>query len=295
MTVRLGVLEHWFDGEPVVPGCTLAERLASLEEAGYQGIQLSAVSQREGMDAIRDALAGSSIRLLIFGRHGQILSGDPDIRAQAVADISAGLKDAAELGAVGSILVPIRVKPEIAPPNPPSFGVHPMKSLIELEKEILVEQLRRIAPAAEAAGVPVILEPLNRYETHLIKSLDDAAEICRAVGSPGIKMMGDFFHMNLEDDDMEAAIERNADCLAYIHLADSGRYQPGTGHLDFTPGFRALKRIGYDGYMTIEAKIKGEATIDALRASADYIRKTWEAARSGGTSTIIRNGRPDEA
>lgn len=278
MAIKLGVLEHWFDGEPVVPGKTLADRLAALEEAGYQGIQLSAASHREGIESVKSALANSSIRLLIFGRHGRILAADAETRAQAVEDISAGLHEAASMGAIGSILVPIRTKPEIEPPNPPSFGVHPMKSLVDLEREILVEQLARIAPAAEAAGVPVILEPLNRYETHLIKSLDDAAEICRAVGSPGIKMMGDFFHMNLEDDDMEAAIERNADCLAYVHLADSGRYQPGTGHLDFTPGFRALKRIGYDGYLTLECKIKGEATVDALKETATYIRDTWDAA-----------------
>jgi sugar phosphate isomerase/epimerase len=90
--------------------------------------------------------------------------------------------------------------------------------------------------------------------------------------------MGDFFHMNIEDDDMGAAIERNADVLAYIHLADSGRYEPGTGHLDFRPGFAALKRIGYDGFMTIEAKIKGDPTVEALAASAEYIRSTWDAA-----------------
>ena len=278
MTVKLGVLEHWFDGEPVVPGRTLADRLAALEEAGYQGIQLSAVSHREGMDAIRTALAGSPVRLLIFGRHGRILAGDPDTRAQAVQEISAGLREAADLGAVGSILVPIRIQPEIAPPNPPSFGVHRMKTLVELEKEILVDQLGKIAPIAEETGVPIILEPLNRYETHLIKSLDDAGEICRAVGSPGIRMMGDFFHMNLEDDDMGAAIERNADCLAYIHLADSNRYQPGTGHLDFKPGFSALKRISYDGFMTFECKIKGDATVAALKESAAYIRNVWDAA-----------------
>jgi sugar phosphate isomerase/epimerase len=278
MTLQLGVLEHWFDGEPVVPGRTLDERLHNLEEAGYQGIQLNAASLREGMDSVRKSLGKFSIKLLIHGRRGQILAGDPDVRAQAVKEISAGLHEAADLGAIGSIVVPIRTVPDIAPPPPPSFGVQPMKTVVDLEKEILIDQLMKIAPAAEAAGVPVILEPLNRYETHLIQSLDDAGDICRAVGSPGIKMMGDFFHMNLEDDDMGAAIERNADCLAYIHLADSNRFQPGTGHLDFKPGFSALKRIGYNGFMTFECKIKGEPTIAALRESADYIRGIWNAA-----------------
>jgi sugar phosphate isomerase/epimerase len=278
MSIKLGVLEHWFDGEPVVPGKTLDERLRNLEAAGFQGIQLSAVSRRESMESIKKSLSSSSIKLLIHGRGGRILAGDAETRADAVKEISEGLHEAADYGVVGSILVPIRTQAEIAAPSPPSFGVHPMKTLVDLEKEILIDQLAQIAPAAEASGVPIILEPLNRYETHLIKSLDDAAEVCRAVNSPGIKMMGDFFHMNLEDDNMEAAIERNADCLAYIHLADSNRFQPGTGHLDFTPGFRALKKIGYDGYMTLECKIKGEATVEALQETASFIQRVWTAA-----------------
>ena len=278
MSTKLGVLEHWFDGEPVVPGATLDERLSNLEAAGFQGIQLSSVSRQQSMESIKKSLGSSSIKLLIHGRGGRILAGDAETRAEAVKEISEGLHEAAEFGVVGSILVPIRTQPEIAAPSPPSFGVHPMKSLVDLEKEILVDQLAKIAPAAEASGVPIILEPLNRYETHLIKSLDDAAAICRAVGSSGIKMMGDFFHMNLEDDDMETAIERNADCLAYVHLVDSNRFQPGTGHLDFVPGFRALKKIGYDGYMTLECKIKGEATVGALEETATFIRSTWAAA-----------------
>jgi sugar phosphate isomerase/epimerase len=278
MSIKLGVLEHWFDGEPVVPGKTLDERLHNLEAAGYQGIQLSAISRRESMESIKRSLARSNMKLLIHGRGGRILAGDAEARADAVKEISDGLHEAAEFGVVGSILVPIRTQAEIAAPSPPSFGVHPMKTLVDLEKEILIDQLSLIAPAAEESGVPIILEPLNRYETHLIKSLDDAAEICRAVNSPGIKMMGDFFHMNLEDDDMEAAIERNADCLAYVHLADSNRFQPGTGHLDFTPGFRGLKKIGYDGYMTLECKINGEATVAALEETATFIRNAWAAA-----------------
>jgi sugar phosphate isomerase/epimerase len=270
---KLGVLEQWFDGEPVVPGDTLEERLANLEDAGYQGIQLNRLSMELGLPAIKRALAGSSIRLLIHGKGGRILGADQEIRDRAVADISDGLREAADLGAVGSLLVPVRTQPEIAPP-PESSG----KTVVDLEREILFEQLGKIAPVAEEVGIPVILEPLNRYESHLLKSLDDAAQICRAVGSPGIKMMGDFFHMNIEDDDMAQAIEDAADVLVYIHLADSSRYEPGTGHLDFTPGFAALKRIGYDGYLTIESKLRGGASVDTLARSADFIRRTWAAA-----------------
>lgn len=273
MALKLGVLEHWFDGEPVVPGDSLDERLANLEAVGYQGIQLNRASTALGLPAIKRALAGSSnIKLLIHGKGGRILGPDQATRDAAVSDICDGLREASELGVVGSILVPIRVQPEIEPPASSA------KTVVDLEREILIEQLAKIAPVAEEVGTPIILEPLNRYESHLLKSLNDAAEICRAVGSPGIRMMGDFFHMNIEDDDMGRAIEDAADVLAYIHLADSNRFEPGTGHLDFRPGFAALKKIGYDGYMTLECKVKGGASVQALSESAQYIHRVWDEA-----------------
>jgi len=278
MTLKLGVLESWFDGEPVVPGKTLEERLANLEAAGYQGIQLCAVSAGLSRAEIDAALATSPVKLLIHGKGGQILGADKETRAQAVADICAGLEEAAKLDAVGSILVPIRVQPAMQAPGPQSFGIHPTKSIVDLEREVLIDQLGKIAPTAEKVGKPVILEPLNRYETHLIQSLDDAAEICRAVGSPGIKMMADFFHMNLEDADMGKAIEDNADCLAYVHLADSNRMQPGAGHLDFGPGFAALKRIGYDGWMTLECKLNQPPSVEVLAETAQFINTAWAQA-----------------
>ncbi|MGC4192249.1 MAG: sugar phosphate isomerase/epimerase family protein [Thermomicrobiales bacterium] len=278
MTLKLGVLESWFDGEPVVPGKTLPERLNALEEAGYGGIQLCAVSAGISVEDRNAALANSPVKLLIHGKHGQILGKDKETRDQAIRDIVSGLEEAAALEAVGSILVPIRTTPEIAAPAPVSFGVVPTKSIVDLEREILIDQLGKIAPTAERLGTPIILEPLNRYESHLLKSLDDAAQICRAVGSPGIRMMADFFHMNLEDADMGQAIEAVADVLAYVHLADSNRFQPSAGHLDFRPGFAALKRIGYDGWMTLECKLNVKPSVQALIDTAEFIRAEWEAA-----------------
>ena len=274
--LKLGAMEHWFDGEPVVPGKTLAERLANLEAWGYQGVQLGALTRGMGVADLKAAFARTGVRLLIHGRRGQLLAADPATRQAAVAEISEGLREAAELDAVGAILVPIRVQPEIAPPPPPSFGSRPMRTVVDLEREILIEGLAKIAPVAEEVGKPVILEPLNRYETHLLKTVGQAAEICRAVGSPGIKMMADFFHMNIEEADMGRAIEEVADCLAYVHLADSNRFQPGAGHLDFRPGLAALKRIGYDGYMTLECKILGEDHGRALVETARFIRRIWD-------------------
>ena len=265
--LKLGTYEAWFDGEVIVPGETLEERLANLEAWGYQGIQLQRRSLELGLPAIQRALANSPVELCIFGGGGGLLAADEQVRRAAVEKIKQGLREAAELGAVGSIVVPVRV-PEIAPPDPP-------KTLYELQCEILIEELAEIAPTAEETGAAVILEPLNRYESRFLNRLDQAAEICRAVGSPGIKLMADFFHMNIEEIDIGQAIEDAAEHIGYVHLADSNRYQPGAGHLDFRPGLAALKRIGYDGFMTLECRILGEDRGKALIESARMIRDLW--------------------
>jgi sugar phosphate isomerase/epimerase len=265
--LRLGTYEAWFDGEVIVPGETLGERLAKLEEWGYQGIQLHRRTAELGVAALKEALAGSNVQLCIYGGGGGLLAADESARQAAVAQIKTGLHEAAELGAIGSIVVPVRI-PEIAPPEPP-------KTLYDLQCEILIKELAEIAPVAEGTNTMVLLEPLNRYESRFLNRLDQAAGICRAVGSPGIKFMADFFHMNIEEIDMGQAIEETADYLGYVHLADSNRYQPGAGHLDFQPGLAALKRIGYDGFMTLECRILGKDKGKALAESAQLIRDLW--------------------
>lgn len=278
MTLKIGALESWWDGELVVPGRTLDERLANLAGAGYQGVQLGPASMPIDIDALRSSLVRSGLTLMIHGRDGRLLAGDRGTRDRAVAEISAGLQEARELGAVGSLIVPIRVAPDMLAPEPRQFGIHRDASLVELEREVLIDQLGRIAVVAERLGIPLFIEPLNRFETHLLKTLEDAAAICRVVGSPWIKVVADFFHMNIEEADVAASIDRAGDVIGFVQLADSNRYQPGAGHIDFRPGFAALKRIGYDGWFGLECKIDRADAVGALVETAGLIRRTWSEA-----------------
>lgn len=268
--LKLGTYDFWFDGEPIVPGDTLAERLANLEAWGYQGIQLGRPSRELGWPAIQEALAASRIRLLIAGGGGPLVSPDPEARKAGVAKMQAGLRQAADLGAIGSICVPLFGKPNMDPPEPP-------RTLYGVECEMLVDGLRQVAPVAEETGAIVIVEPLNRYETHFVQRLDQAADICRAVGSPGIKMMADFFHMNIEDADFGESIRAAGTRIRNVHLADSQRLMPGCGHTDFKPGLAALKEIGYDDFMAFECGVPGDP-FEEFPQAMDYIRSEWEQA-----------------
>jgi sugar phosphate isomerase/epimerase len=160
--------------------------------------------------------------------------------------------------------------------TPAAPDLSPLHTGAELERELLLAQLRDLAPAAQAAGTRLFLEPLNRYEAYLVNRVEQGAEIGRAVG-PEVGVMADFFHMNIEEADIAAAIRAAGSELVYVHVADSNRVQPGGGHLDFRPGFAALKAIGYDGALGIECRIAGPYD-ETVREAAEFLRREWAAA-----------------
>lgn len=175
-----------------------------------------------------------------------------------------------ELGASGLIEVPI-------------FGTNPypdMSPVVDrwgLERDLLVAQCKRIAPEAEKRGVNLLLEPLNRYETHFLNRVDQGLDIVHRTGSSAVKIMPDFFHMNIEEASFAEALRSGGSHIGYVHLADSSRKQPGTGHTDFLPGFRALREIGYDGYLVLECGFEGELE-EALRTAVGLVRTWWNEA-----------------
>jgi sugar phosphate isomerase/epimerase len=89
--------------------------------------------------------------------------------------------------------------------------------------------------------------------------------------------MGDVFHMNIEEAELGASLERAGDALGYVHLADSQRLEPGRGHLDFRPVFAALDRIGYRGYASLECRLSGDPE-SVLPRSVEFLRRQMQVA-----------------
>ena len=87
---------------------------------------------------------------------------------------------------------------------------------------------------------------------------------------PGIKIMADFFHINIEESHIEESLRAAGDYIAHIHLADSIRWLPGYGHIDFRPGFRARAEIGFK-YMALECSVPGDP-YEELPQAAEYLR-----------------------
>ena len=135
----------------------------------------------------------------------------------------------------------------------------------------LAEALDDLGEHARSYGVPLIYEPLNRYETDLINTVEAGVTLLRSLSTRNVVLLADLFHMNIEEADLPAAIRAGAPHLGHLHFVDSNRRPAGCGHLDFPPIVAALQEIGYNGYASAEAlpfpDPDGAArrTIDAFR------------------------------
>lgn len=257
--------------EAMVPGETFAHQLAWLATMEIDGIELHAGSLELPRKELHSAFAGSTVLASAIEGIPRLLDADPAVREDAFRRTSGRLTLAGELGAVGVLVVP-------------QFGrtaalhdLSPWKTGAELERELLLCQLGELAPTAREAGVHLFLEPLNRYEAYIVNRVEQGAEIAREAGGAPVATMADFFHMNIEEADIAASIHESANHIVYVHVADSNRLQPGQGHLDFRPGFAALKDIGYDGWLGIECRVSGDYDI-SIRTTVAHIRKEWEEA-----------------
>lgn len=136
----------------------------------------------------------------------------------------------------------------------------------------VVRHLKTLSRYAEARGLQICLEPLNRFETDFINTCDQALQMVRDVGSPALKIQLDTFHMNIEEKNQAAAIRKAGKHLAHLHACGCDRGTPGNDHIDWPGIARALKDIGYQGDVVIE----GFATHVKLIARAAAIWRQIE-------------------
>jgi sugar phosphate isomerase/epimerase len=223
----------------------VANHLRALKAMGYEGVEL-AIRDPGSVDgpALRALLQEVGLAVPALGT-GQAYLADglsftnpsKGIRRAAVARIRAHIHLAAELGAM-VVLGLIRGKVEGVPR--------------EQAVEWMLECLRECAQVAEDAGVRLVLEPVNRYESNLINTFEEALEVIREVGSSSLGLLGDTFHMNIEEPSIEGSLRLGGSLLWHVHVADSNRRAPGLGHLDFPSILRTLQEVGYSGYLSAE-------------------------------------------
>lgn len=143
----------------------------------------------------------------------------------------------------------------------------------------IVEALRDCCSAAGGSGVRIALEPINRYETTLVNSAAQGLELLERVGAENLGLLLDTFHMNIEDASLKESIVMCGERVFHFHVADSNRWYPGAGHIDFVSVLKALYQTGYQGYVSGEFMPVPDAE-SAARAAIAHLRDVEEVIGS---------------
>lgn len=252
----------------------LTQKLEQIRTLGFDGFEADGSLLMDHFKELKQAVrtTGVPVTSVCGGYRGWI--GDfVDYRRRMCADdLKILLARAAELNARG-VIVPaawgmfsLRLPP-MTPPRPS-----------EADREAILETLNSLEETCREHGTRILLEPLNRYEDHMLNTLDAAGELIEAGHLKHVLIMADFFHMNIEEKNIGESLRKWSDLIGHIHLADSHRYQPGDGHLDFVEGFKALKEIHFSGTLAFECRVLGEDPLAAYAESVRFIRSCLDQA-----------------
>ena len=255
--------------EGIAIGDTLQEKLDYMESLGVTGLEVGGRGLAGRVDEINDALKGRNVRMaaICAGFDGFILAedGQKDDFDRTMREI---VEAAGKIGSCGVIMVP-------------AFNwQNPCRPHTMDTRNYLCEQLHELGEFAVQCGTTVILEPLNRGECFYLRLVADAAAIARDADSKGVKVMGDFWHMQEETSDYAAFMAAGTEYLQHVHIASRGRRKTPSedGEKDnYIDGFRALKELGYQGFVSFECGCDGDRAV-VLPAAVELLRKQWEEA-----------------
>ncbi len=257
--------------ENMIPGAGYGEKLRHLRDNGYDGIELFPDIAGQETAALKRAMAETGITApSMRGRTRDLLAADPQARSAQIEQLKGVCGLAEEIGVKAVVIVPVFGGPRVP-------DLSPWRSVVEVEEALLATILPEIGEIAANHGVTLVMEPLNRYETHFLNTVGHGAAICQRVGHPSVRVMADFFHMHIEEADIADSLAENLPYVAHVHLADSNRDLPGCGHTDFGPAFRVLKDRNFSGAFALECSRRGTPTF-GLRECAAHLRRVWHEA-----------------
>ena len=256
--------------EGTAPGANLNEKFDFMEKHGVVGFEPHGRGMKARMQEFKDALKGRNIKVsaICAGFEGFILSTDPAILKKCRDTMEELIILGGELGSTGVIIVP-------------AFNSQvPVMPHTQETRDFLCEQFNEMGNTAQKYGTTVILEPLNRREAFYLRQVGDAASICRDIDNPGVTCLGDFWHMTWEETCDMAAFLSAGKYLQHVHMASrKRRSMPGEdGEADnYVNGFKGLKLLGYDKYVSFECGLQGKRE-EAVPAALELLRKQWKEA-----------------
>jgi D-psicose/D-tagatose/L-ribulose 3-epimerase len=221
--------------------------LPQIREHGFAGVEVGLVVPPAQFHAaaIRKALAENDLGCTVCSvapRGLSLIADDAAERAAAITNLKACIAATAEAGAH-----------HIAGPLYSPVGYLPGRRRNADEWKRAVDAYQQLGPVLTQYDVHVCLEPLNRFETYFLNTSADAVQLCKEIDHPNVGILWDTFHANIEEKNIAASLRTAAPFLKHVHTCENDRGAPGSGHVDWSGVFAALRDIKYDGWLTIES------------------------------------------
>ncbi|MDR1970753.1 MAG: sugar phosphate isomerase/epimerase [Treponema sp.] len=250
------------------------DKFSMVKDLGFDGFEVDGRELRDHYQAIEKASAKAAlpVRMVCGGYTGWIGDFDEERRRTCLEEIRAILERCPSLGISGLVapaawgMFSLRLPPMVPPRDAGE------------DRRVLLDSLAVLNDAALKTGARIYLEPLNRYENHMILLVEEAVSLILAGNFSQVLVTADFFHMNIEEARIEETLDRFAAHIGHIHLASSQRLQPGAGHLDYEAPFRVLRKNGYQGGFCFECRVQAGDPAAAYRKSVELIRSRLSRA-----------------
>ena len=256
--------------EQYLPGDSMEAKWDAAQAWGFDGIELR--GKGDGAFAARlpelrrAAARGIPMPTVCVDMLHFIGAFDADLRRDAIAQMRDQLRVVAEIGGRGAM-------------TPASYGMfsrrlppfEPPRTADE-DRAILLDALGQLGEYAASLGVLVFLEPLNRYEDHMVNRLADAVSLIDEIGLDSVRIGADTYHMSIEEADPAASLLAAGPYIGHVQASDSNRLEPGAGHIDWPLFGATISAIGYDGPIAIESRLSGEPE-ESLSAVPPLLRR----------------------
>jgi sugar phosphate isomerase/epimerase len=256
----------------MVPGKSITEKATKLKKWGYEGISIFVNETSLNDDLVDEMLALKEKTgvtpcefVLMSDLYGHLMDTDNSVRKKALKLYEKSIEIAGKFGGVTEMEYEYRAQDPL-----PLFD--PYQNMPSNDREYFIEILKELTEKAEQHGAMILVEPCNRYETRYLTRITDILPFLAEVKSDNNGILADFFHMSIEESDIPQSITTAGTSVKHVHLGDSNRLMPGRGHTDFKSAFKALKRNGYSGFMSLECGLGGAADVE-LPKCADYLKR----------------------
>ena len=251
---------------PLVLRGDYSDSIRKAAQIGYDAVELHVADPGEvNVGEVRAALAATGLEMSSIGtglawvRDGlSLTSWNDEMRILAISRLQEFIHLGAEFGSV--VIVGLM-----------KGLVKDSSSRTEYDQR-LMEALETCLPVARGSAVTLVLEAMNRYESDTLNTIEECVRTIEPFGSGHLKLHIDTYHMNIEEDRIGRNILAAGKHVGHVHLADSNRGYPGTGHFDFAETIAALKSVGYQGALAVECLPKpspeaaAQGAYDSIRA-----------------------------